>query len=391
MRSASSSRLGVFPGGMRAPRVALLIGAIIASGCSSKDEGTAPRSTAARPAVSSVASTPTRAALPHVAPSGTLAGAPFAPTVAMMLRDSDGVQLGFYQLHKNRERWLCEEPLGDTASKLEVRSAVDWVLGVAVETPLSQWSVGDGSKPATDGTVSVTVAKRDEKTFTMSGTLEVKSADGSSAFRGPFEGEYCPTKLVERAPPTSTGGVDWTDQPFAADRIPSTPITSALAGAPAAIHEVVIRTVRGRTGLEEELVFYRDKLADPCMPREDGGWLTSYGPSGAIASRKGAKVRADYFVVYLAKPPTKGDTPTGLVSSAMKRDLAAGVRSASLHVFEPDGYRSFIYDQYFSATLSFDDVSDAHAAGRIYLALPDKGRSMLVGAFDARRCPPSKD
>ena len=175
------------------------------------------------------------------------------------------------------------------------------------------------------------------------------------------------------------------------DKIPTTPITSALAGAPAAISQVVIRTVRGRSGPEEELVFYRDKIPDPCMPREDGGWLTSYAPSGAIASRRGAKVRADYFVVYLAKAPAKGDAPVGVVSSAAKQDPAAGVRSASLHVFEDDGYRSFIYDQYFSAALSFDDVDGAHAAGRIYLALPDEGRSMLVGAFDAKRCPASND
>lgn len=375
----------------RAALLGIALSCAAALGCSSKDQGKPAPSTSSSATPASSAAPTGRAAPPHVAPTGKLVGAPFAPTVVMMLRDSDGLQLGFYQLQKKRERWRCEEPLGDTASKLEVRSASDWVLGAPVETPLSDWSVGDGSRPATDGTVTVTVTRRDAKAFTMSGTIEVKSPDGASAFSGPFEGEYCPTEVALRPNPAPIGGADWTDQAFATDKLPSTPITSAFAGTPTPIADVVIRTVRGHRGPEEELVFYRDKLPDPCMPREDGGWLTSYTDTGAIASRKGAKTRADYFVVYLAKPPAKGDALVGVVSSAAKKEPSAGVLSASLHVFEPDGYRSWIYDQYFSAALAFDDVDATRARGRIYLALPDKGRSMLVGAFDAKRCAASEE
>ena len=60
-------------------------------------------------------------------------------------------------------------------------------------------------------------------------------------------------------------------------------------------------------------------------------------------------------------------------------------------VFEDDGYRSWRYAQYFSAALHFDDVDAEHVTGSVYLALPDSGKSMLAGAFDAKRCPSSEE
>lgn len=369
----------------------LLVGVFLASleyacGNGSSGAGAGTSSSAAAP---SAPSTSHRAAPPHVVPAGKLAGAPFQPTVALMLRDSEGVQLGFYQLIKSRERWRCEEPLGDTLSKLEVRANADWVVGAPIEIPLSDWSIGDGSRSAREGTVVVTVTRRDPETFTLSGTLEVKSADGSSSLSGPFEGEYCPTKIVARDAPAPLLGAAWTDRAFSPGDLPTAPLTSIFGGVPSPIALATIRTVRGAAGEEEELVFYREPVPDPCMARESGGWLTSYAPTGAIASRIGAKVRKDYFVVTLGRAPSRGDSFVGFASSSGKD--TSQIRSAGLHVFEPDGYRSSVYDQYFSAALAFDAADSTHASGRVYVALPDRGKSMLVGAFDARRCPAAAD
>lgn len=342
-------------------------------------------SSSSRSSVSALASSS-----PAAAPlTGKLANAPFSPSVVLLLRDADGVHLAFYQTRTNRERWRCEEPLGDLAASLEARAHGDWVIGAPVETPLADWTLGDGAR-APEGTVRVTIDKRDADAFTFSGTIDVESADGSSSLSGPFTGEYCPTKVVEREHPEPLAGVAWTDGALDASTIPTTPIASVLAGVPSPIAKVALRSIRSASGLEDELVFYRDAVADPCGSREGGSWLTSYDAStGKIKSRHGPKVRADYFAVALTKPAAAGDTFAALKSRAA-RD-ADRVRAVSLYVFEPDGFRATVYDRYFSLAITFDAVDATHATGRIALALPDAGKSMLAGAFDAVKCPPSDE
>lgn len=296
----------------------------------------------------------------------------------MLQRDARSFTLGFYAVRTGRERWRCEEPIGDLAAKLELTADGDWVVGAPIEVPLSEWRVATEAAPA--GTVTVTVNARDERAFTFSGTIDVRSADGSSALRGPFVGEYCPTKAIARAHPEPLAGVAWTDAPIASDALPSTPIAAVFAGSPSTVAHVVLR--------DRDLVFYREDLPDPCDEPESGGWVTSYDDAGAIRSRTGARSRVDYVDVALVDAPIVGRTIRG--SKPFAEHDANAIRAASLHLFEADGYRSFTYEQRFTAALQFDTVDDVRATGRIVLALGDSGRSMIVGRFDAKRCTASR-
>ena len=327
---------------------------------------------------------------PHHAPRGKLVGKAFAPDVVLLLESSDGATLGFYQRtaeKQKRERWRCEEPLGDLDLKLVASKHVaDWKSGEAIEIPLEDWSAtGASFNQKTPGKGTVTLTKKDAAHFRVEGSIEIASTDGSWDLKGPFEGDYCPMKGVARENPEPLAGVPWSLDAFAPDKLPKSPIAAIIDGNPAHIAHATYRRRKYLDKDVSELAFFEDAPPDPCAERPRGGWLTSYGADGHITSRDGAKFRDDSFAILFTDEPKAGAVVSGF-NNGSKTD-AKQIADVNLEIFEKDGYRSGSYDQYFSTTIAIDAIDEKSVQGRIYAAVPDSGKSMIVGAFSAVRCP----
>ncbi len=328
----------------------------------------------------------------HKAPSGTIAGKPFAPTHVLLLESSDGAKLGFYAVsergRQNRQR--CDEPMGSD-SELELATAylplADWQAGKTVELPLKDWSAtGVEWNAEPPGSARVTLTVKDAKTFKIAGTIEL--AGGDWKLSGPFDGEYCPTKVFARDKPEPVNGMAWTLEPVDPGKLPATPAQAIIAGTPAKIAHVTARQVQRHDGPRHELVFLAGAPAEPCAERPRGGRMDVYS-QGKRVSREQAASRHDSFSIDLAAEPAAGAALTGNYHH-QHGDNRTQITSADLQAFEPDGTRSWTYGQYFSAALAIDAVTDRELRGRVYLALPDQGKSTVVGAFTAIRCPPAE-
>ena len=324
----------------------------------------------------------------HVAPKGTIAGKPFAPTVVLLTDSSDGGRLGLYAATAEtiRDRAPCAEPMG-SGSTFEISKyhpIADWQVGKPLTSELGDWSatgVDGNAKPR--GTAKVTLSKKDPKTLAVEGTLEI-TGDGWS-LTGPFKGDYCPTKVVARENPAPLAGRAWTMAPVAAADVPTTPIEAIVAGVPAKIAHVTVREVTYHDGTKRQrFVFYTAKPPQPCSARPDGGHARVYA-HGKLVSEDKAAFQIDNFSLDLMAPPVAGATLAGNYQiDPEKRDQ---IVDADLQVFEPDGYRSWRYAQYYSAALAVDAVTATDVRAHVQLSLPDQGKSMLVGSFAATRCP----
>jgi hypothetical protein len=329
-----------------------------------------------------------RAAPPHTAPKGTIGGKTFAPDTVLLLENSDGAKLVFSQREPKRERWRCEEPLGDT--KLEVslyRAIPDWVPSRAVEAELRDFGTsGFDSSESPAGTARIVLSKKDPGEFALAGSIELASSDGTWKLAGEFVGEYCPTKAVERETPAPLSGMPWGLGAVAADALPRDQLAAVIAGHPSPIAHVTVRDVERDGQRRTELVFFAESPPEPCAARPAGGGLTTYADDGSIASRDVAPFRIDSFRIELAGTLAAGDRLSGTYDGS-DADARAQIADADLGVFEPDGYRRWKYWQYYSAARAVDQLTNQRRYARVYLALPDDGRSMLVGAFEAKRCP----
>jgi hypothetical protein len=223
------------------------------------------------------------------------------------------------------------------------------------------------------GKAKIEITKRDAAAFRMEGTIDLVSEDGKWKLSGPFSGEYCPTKVVPRESPEPLLGRAWTLDAVDPAKLVAEPIQAIVAGTPAAIQLVTLRETKKHDGKPiHQVVFYTQPRKDPCAERP-------YGGGGALAQEPN-----DSFAIDLESAPTKGATFAARFTSDAEK--TGPVDGADLRVFEPDGYRSWIYSQYFSVALAFDELDDKTAKGRVFLAIPDNGKSMLVGAFTAIRC-----
>lgn len=335
------------------------------------------------------AAKPTDPALPvagkHVAPSGTIAGTEFAPNLVLLLDDSDGGKLAFYTASEreltNRPR--CDEPIGSgtTAELTRYEKIEAWTVGAPITSELAGWSAnGLPWKSDRKGTAKVTLTKKDPKTFAVSGTIEL--ADDGIAYSGPFEGEYCPTKVVVRGDkPPPLGTRAWSMAPITdAKDLPATPLEAIVAGLPAKVPQVTFRVVTWADGSKhQQFQFYTAAPPDPCDKHvRSNHWHLDDPDATAF--------HADTFLLDLAAAPVAGSVLTGnYTGDAKKEDEITG---SEVSVFEPDGFRGWRYAQYFSAALAVDAVTDSEIRARVQLSLPDQGKSMLVGSFTAKRCPP---
>ena len=313
----------------------------------------------------------------YVAPSGTVQGIAFAPDLVRLEETSDGTILEFVKLQADRrERVRCEGTDLAAERELQVYLAKEIVETGKGETEIGLFSGTDipFNNPV-PGKATIELTKRDAATFRMEGTIEIASDDGKWKLSGPFSGEYCPTKVVPRESPDPLLGQAWTLDAVDPTKLPSEPIQAIVAGSPVPIELVTMRDAKKYDGKAlVRLVFYTRKREDPCAERP-------YGGGGSLASEPN-----DSFSIDLELPPTKGGTVAARHTGDVEK--TGPIDGADLRVFEPDGYRSWIYSQYFSTALAFDELDDKLATGRVFLALPDSGKSMLVGAFTATRCPP---
>lgn len=317
---------------------------------------------------------------PHVAPSGTVMGVAFAPDTVRLEETSDGTILEFVKLQADRkDRVRCQGTDMSAERELQVYLAQDIVRTGKGEMEIGTFSGTDipFNNPV-PGKAKIEITKRDAATFRMEGSIELLSDDGKWKLAGPFSSEYCPTKVIARESAEPLLGQPWTlDAVDPADpaKLVSEPIQAIVAGSPASIELVTLREAKKYDGKPlHRLVFYTRKREDPCAERP-------YGGGGSVAAEPN-----DSFAIDLETAPTKGLTIAGRYTGDAEK--TGTVDGADLRVFEPDGYRSWIYSQYFSVALAFDDLDDKTAKGRVFLAIPDSGKSMLVGAFTATVCPP---
>ena len=79
----------------------------------------------------------------YQAPSGTIAGKPFAPNVVILAETSDGGRLGFYAATEKElvERRHCEEPGSGSVFEITRYEEIDkWQVGKEIASELRYWS-----------------------------------------------------------------------------------------------------------------------------------------------------------------------------------------------------------------------------------------------------------
>jgi hypothetical protein len=331
----------------------------------------------AAPASASVAGSAASTPIAHSAPAGTIQGTPFAPDTVRLEETSDGTILELTKLKADRkDRIRCSGTEMSAERELQVYLSEAIVKSGEGEMELGSFSGTDipFNNPV-PGKAKIKITKKDAWGFRAEGTLEIASDDGKWKLSGPFSGEYCPTIVVRREHPEPLGGHAWTEGAFDAAKLGPEPVQAILAGTPTPIKLVTLYERKKHDGKQlHRLVFYTRERKDPCAERP-------YGGGGELV-----KEPNDSFAIDLEVAPVKGGVVSGRNSS--KEDKTGQIDGADLRAFEPDRYRSWIYSQYFSASVAFDELDDKTAKGRAYLALPDSGKSMLVGAFSATRCPP---
>ncbi|MFO0551748.1 MAG: hypothetical protein U0271_25405 [Polyangiaceae bacterium] len=354
---------------------------------------------------------PKATAITHKAPQGTIGGTAFAPDFVRLEETGDGDKLGLYTMRADRRdaREACQ--MTEFFTDRELATYLTWGANRTAGpfefelTGLFGTNIETNHQPP--GKAKVTITKRDAATLSFEGTIEVASEDGTWKLAGPIAGEYCPTKAVRREKATPLLGRDWTLDPVAAKDLPAEPAQGVFAGM--AAKPIALATVRDAKKYDGsrrfEFVFYPETRRDPCAerpyrestPRE---WLDSFAIDLPIASPsaapgEGAGSSSARPVASAAASAAPAAPPIQLVAGAVfsghystSMSAAEGpMDNVDLRAFEPDGYRSWTYSQYYSVALALDAVDDKVVKGRVYLALPDNGKSMVVGGFEAVRCP----
>ncbi len=321
----------------------------------------------------------------HVAPRGTIGGTPVAPNIVLLLDNSDGGKLAFHTASDQEltDRPRCDEPLGSANTfELARYEAIEaWKVGTPITSDLDGWSASGVAWDASrKGTATVTLSKKDPKTFSVAGTIELVSDIGT--FSGAFEGEYCPTKAVKRddkPPPLATRA--WTMGPVpAVNDLPTTPAEAIVAGLPATIAAVTVREVTLLGGEKrQQFQFFTALPPDPCGVRPVAQHWHLRDPEAKA-------FRSDQFLIDLPAIPAAGSRLSGRYYRDDKKQDE--ILDAELQVNEPDRVRGWRYAQYYSAALAIDAVTDRDIRARVQLSLPDESKSMLVGSFTAMRCSP---
>jgi hypothetical protein len=185
------------------------------------------------------------------------------------------------------------------------------------------------------------------------------AADDDSALHGAFEATYCATKSQSRSAAAPANGAEWSLSPPSAT-IPHAAATGNLGGN--AFHAAHVNLIaydsmaRDDAWFHEELNFFAEKPAQPCIDA--------------------ARAQSDGFTVIFKSAKVKAGPvePSG-------RTIVRWREPATSYMTVDDHNGSKV-------TLLFDAVDRARKSvrGRIYLAVDDAGKSLLVGGFNATYC-----
>jgi hypothetical protein len=288
--------------------------------------------------------------------SGTLSGKPFKLAKAIV-RVSQGVTLALYDWSEGDP---CEPQFAPEDDQLYV-SAQFPTARFVVTTPIA--STDDHTfviykRPTLDpiqGT-SAAVVFDEIGASRAKGRLILTGPDNTSV-AGSFEATVCSTPQKKVAEPPTIHGLAWgTDVGPAA--IPSKPVTGVLLGSPATPLSVEVVDWKDGRVEQHEVHFFTTKPAQDCAPDQFTPGFKIGFPSSIV---KGQTVNAESTLV------TRQGSPFAAVLWQ-----------------EPGNVLGMETTGWVSARI--DSASATEVRGRVVAWFKDASKSMIVGAFTAKRC-----
>lgn len=328
--------------------------------------------------------TPAAPAPPALRPIGAANGQPFAPQAALLMQESSGTQtLHFFDQPSEA---TCREPFpGRVVTRFGFIASPEkpYAAGgtyTQADGVRLYFDLG-GASPPEEYEVEIKLTETDAASNRLRGTIRYSGADGTK-LDGEFTGDYCPTKAQVRTETQPIHGLDWTMEAVAPDTLPEAPAQGVLAGLPFTPAFVNIQTDTPYT----TLYFYAEKPPDPCARPARGRVTTRIG--GVKVDEKSSGVRIDTFLVQLPDPAVL--KTGGRLAARYADPEARKLGRASILFYEADGNRSVLYSQFYSLALAVDEAEAGAETvrGRVFAAVRDSGKSMVVGRFEAHRCPP---
>jgi hypothetical protein len=293
-----------------------------------------------------------------------LAGASYTFKKVILTDGGDSQQLRFSD---DASGAPCDDHIGDhyllvtsvTTTQTEPIFSVPRPLTLATSNVVVVHYKPDIAARPKEVRLSVTLESIDAVTHTARGRIDW-AADDDSAVSGPFEATYCVSKAKAISGAPSAHGLAWSMAPVAVRAIPHGNVEGMVAGNPfraAFVNVIGYESVPHEDhSFQGELNFFAEKPGNSCT---DTGRAVTDG------------------ITLFFKKPTFG---VGAVS-LNGRPLVKWREPGSSQITLDDGHQG-------NLTLVFDSVNrPKHSVkGRIYLAIDDKGKSLLVGQLDAVYC-----
>ncbi len=289
---------------------------------------------------------------------GELAGKPFTPAKGYLWVTAQGADLMF---HAKAEGGPCEHQFAPD----------DDDLYLSVKFPARDAQAGGGAwsetkgafamwkKPTldpVDDTFELVLDTYDVAAGRVTGRLRVVGEDGTRV-EGAFDAALC-VSPQRTLPAGEVNGISWRDDPPRPAELPSAPIAALHLGdaiVPAAI-ELVDASQSMST--QHELHVWRDAPPAPCTLDFGVGFNLALGQD-PLVERLTVQQR-----LTLSHPPGK---PFGIVTW---REVIGA------QGMEGNG----------EVSLAIDEITDTEVRGRVVATFDDPAKSMVAGAFTARRC-----
>jgi hypothetical protein len=307
-----------------------------------------------------------RAVLPTTMPpaSGALAGRAFA-VVKGILRFSGGRHtLDFWSssVGGRCEHQLAPDP-EQYLSLFGSGAPAPWTAGRAMtDDDLSVIYSGGDPLAHRKKQVTLVLDEIDEARQLARGRLDVRVDDGT-AYSGAFEVAYCSDGVVARETGGEIAGVRWGDSVEPA-KIPDAPVAAELGGREAAI----VHAAAGRVPGVADAPLFVD--------------LFTAKPPDACALHVGAGVATPGFAFGLGVAPKSGQVLRHQGTS--ERDAAGPTYAlATVRMREDDPLQTSGDGD---MLVVVDRIDSKRVVGRVYAAFRDRGKSLVVGRFDAPIC-----
>ena len=289
--------------------------------------------------------------------TGTLAGKPFVVAKAMMRKAPEGATLDLYswsepgacapQFAPKPEQLYVEVtiPAARTVSGTVLHAHEDGVFVV-----YKRDAIGNSANE------TATVVLDEIDATHVAGRLLLSASDGTRV-AGSFDATMCSSPQQQAAGATSVLGLAWGTEVDPA-KLPTTPVTTMLVGKTAS--PAAVESIDWDDGSlsQHELHFFMMRPAQSCgFDQMSPGFKIGF-PS---AFRKGLEIRSS-------------------VTTVTTRGSAFGVVLWN----EPGGVVGIEGRGFVSAVI--DDATSNELRGRVLAYFEDASKSMIAGAFTAKRC-----